>query len=60
MRENPTNATNHSVYYVWYLLHVSELHCHLHGTFLVPSERCSVEEQSIEYCGWDVINKMNE
>jgi hypothetical protein len=22
------------------------------GAFLVPSERCSIEEQSIEYCGW--------
>jgi hypothetical protein len=27
------------------------LHCHPQGAFLVPSERCSVEEQSIEYCG---------
>src|SRR5215471_4805031 len=38
--------------YVWYLLHVSALHCHLQGGFLVPSERCSIEKQSIEYCGW--------
>src|SRR5215468_10134345 len=38
--------------YVWWLLHVSALHCHLQGAFLVSSERCSVEEQSIEYCGW--------
>jgi hypothetical protein len=38
--------------YLWYLLHVSALHCHLQGAFLVPSERCSIEEQSIEYCGW--------
>jgi hypothetical protein len=38
--------------YVWYLLHVSALHCHHQGAFLVPSERCSIEEQSIEYCGW--------
>src|SRR5215471_7046559 len=37
--------------YVWYLLHVSAIHCHLQGAFLVPSERCSIEEQSIEYCG---------
>src|SRR5215510_1257269 len=36
---------------VWQLLHVSALHCHLQGAFLVPSERCSIEEQSIEYCG---------
>jgi hypothetical protein len=35
--------------YVWYLLHVSTLRCHLKGAFLVPSERCSIEEQSIEY-----------
>jgi hypothetical protein len=38
--------------YVWQLLHVSTLHCHPQGAFLVPSERCSIEEQSIEYCGW--------
>src|SRR5215471_17775902 len=37
--------------YVWQLLHVSALHCHLQGGFLVPSESCSIEEQSIEYCG---------
>src|SRR5215469_12961487 len=38
--------------YVWQLLHVSALHCYFQGAFLVPSERCSIEEQSIEYCGW--------
>src|SRR5215510_13781337 len=38
--------------YVWWLLHVSALHCHLQGAFLVPSQSCSIEEQSIEYCGW--------
>jgi hypothetical protein len=38
------------VNYVWYLLHVSALHCHLQGALLVPSERCSIEERSIEYC----------
>src|SRR5215475_12454289 len=41
--------------YVWQLLHVSALHCHLQGAFLVPSERCSIEEQSIEYCGCSVL-----
>src|SRR5215510_8359121 len=30
--------------HVWLLLHVSALHCHLEGAFLVPSERCSIEE----------------
>jgi hypothetical protein len=35
-----------------YLLHVSALHCHLQGAFLVPSERFSIKAQSIEYCGW--------
>jgi hypothetical protein len=30
--------------YVWYLLHVSALHCPPQGAFLVPSERCSIEE----------------
>src|SRR5215469_10546360 len=38
--------------YVWQLLHVSALHCHLQGALVVPSERCSIEEQSIEYCRW--------
>jgi hypothetical protein len=38
--------------YLWYLLHVSALHCHPQGASLVPSERCSIEEQSIAYCGW--------
>ena len=38
------------------LLHVSALHYHLQGGFLVPSERCSIEEQSIEYCGWCVVS----
>jgi hypothetical protein len=38
--------------YVWELLHVSAIHCHLQGAFLMPSERCSIEEQSVEYCGW--------
>src|SRR5215470_10993613 len=38
--------------YIWQLLHVSALHFHLQGAFLVPCERCSIEEQSIEYCGW--------
>src|SRR5215470_16763943 len=42
--------------YVWYLLHVSALHCQLQGVFLVPSERCSIEEQSIEYCGWAFVS----
>jgi hypothetical protein len=30
------------------LLHVSALYCHLQGAFVVPSERFSIEEQSIE------------
>src|SRR5215475_6566487 len=38
--------------YAWQLLHVSALHYHLQGGFIVPSERCSIEKQSIEYCGW--------
>src|SRR5215469_9891396 len=46
---------NQFINYVWQLLHVSELHCHLQGAFLVPSERCSIEEQSIEYCGCGVL-----
>jgi hypothetical protein len=32
------------------LLHVSALHCHPLGVFLVPYEGCSIEKQSIEYC----------
>jgi hypothetical protein len=38
--------------YVWYLLHVSVLHCQIQGACLVTSGRCSSEEQSIECCGW--------
>jgi predicted aldo/keto reductase-like oxidoreductase len=26
--------------YVWYLLDIFGIHCHLQGAFLVPSERC--------------------
>jgi hypothetical protein len=38
--------------YVWNVLHVSASHCHLQGAFLMPSERYSIDKQSIEYCGW--------
>jgi hypothetical protein len=45
MREKPTNATViNSIYCVCYLLHISALHCHPQGAFLVPFGRCSVEE----------------
>jgi hypothetical protein len=40
--------------YVWYLLHILALHCHPRGAFLVPSERCSIEELiwvDLEYDG---------
>jgi hypothetical protein len=37
--------------YVWSLIYVSALHCQPQEAFLVPSERWSTEEQSIEYCG---------
>jgi hypothetical protein len=30
--------------YVWYLLHVSALYSHPQRAFLVPSERCSIED----------------
>jgi hypothetical protein len=40
------------IQFINYVRHVSALHCHPQGAFLVPSERCSIEEQSIEYCGW--------
>jgi hypothetical protein len=33
--------------YVWYLLHVSVIHCHPQGALLVASDRFSIEEQSI-------------
>src|SRR5215469_17368210 len=45
--------------FVWQLLHVSALHCHLQGAFLVPSERCSIEKQSIEYCGAHHVTRHN-
>src|SRR5215475_12030618 len=34
-----------------HLLHFSALNWHPHGAFLVSSERCSIEKQSVEYCG---------
>jgi hypothetical protein len=37
--------------YVWYVLHVSALYCNPQGAFLVPSERCSIEEQSMQWRG---------
>jgi hypothetical protein len=50
MREKPTIATIiYFINYAWYLLHVSALYCHLQVEFIVPSERCSIGEQSIEY-----------
>jgi hypothetical protein len=54
MREKPINVTIfiQFISYAWYLLHVLVLHCHPQGALLVPSERNSIEEQSIEYCGW--------
>jgi hypothetical protein len=42
--------------YVWYFLHVLALHCHLQGAFLVPSERCSIEEQSIEIVDGRIVS----
>src|SRR5215468_9922642 len=45
--------------YVWYLLHVSALHCHLQGGFLVPSERSSTEKQSREYFGSHHVTRHN-
>jgi hypothetical protein len=53
MRENQQTHQlfNKFINYVWYLLHVSALHCHPQGAFLEPSERCSIEKQSIKYCG---------
>jgi hypothetical protein len=37
--------------YIYIKLYI-KLRCHHQGAFLVPSERCSIEKQSIEYCGW--------
>jgi hypothetical protein len=33
--------------YIRYFLHVSALHCHLQGAFLVPSERCSIVSSDV-------------
>jgi hypothetical protein len=41
---------------VWWLVHVLALHWHPQGAFLVRSERCPIEEQSIEYCGWTFVS----
>jgi hypothetical protein len=43
--------------YVFYLLHVLALHCHPQGVFLVPSQRCSIEKQSIEYTSLDTTRQ---
>jgi hypothetical protein len=32
--------------YVWYLLHVSALHCHLQGAYLGPTQTCTIEQLS--------------
>jgi hypothetical protein len=46
----PTNSSIviQFISYVWWLLHVSALYCHPQGAFLEPSERCSIEVQSIK------------
>jgi hypothetical protein len=59
MREKPTNTPIifiQFINYIWYLLHVSALHCHLQGSFLVPSERCSTEEQSTKFVDGRVVS----
>jgi hypothetical protein len=47
--------------YVWLILHVSALHRHPRGEFLVPFERCSVEEHLSEGTrkapwGWQLVH----
>jgi hypothetical protein len=37
---------------------VSALYCHLQEALLVPSERCSIEEQSID-CFYAYVNEMH-
>src|SRR5215475_12362699 len=58
MREKPTNTPIiiQFINYVWYLLHVLALHCHLQGGFLMPSERCSIEKQSREFVDGCVVS----
>jgi hypothetical protein len=53
MRENPTNKT---IIHLVYSLCVVSPACFgialpSSGSVPMPSERCSIEEQSIEYCG---------
>jgi hypothetical protein len=50
----PTNASIiiQFISYVWWLLHVSALYCHPQGAFPEPSERWSIEVQSIKYYRW--------
>jgi hypothetical protein len=55
MREKPTNMyTNYpfSVLIMYGSSYMFQHYIAIFRKFLVPSERCSVEEQSIEYCGW--------
>src|SRR5215469_182774 len=40
--------------YVWQLLHVLALHCHLQGAFVVPSERCSAHH--VTRCNTPIYN----
>jgi hypothetical protein len=50
----------HLINCVWYPLHVSALHSDIQGAFLVPSERCSIEEQSILYISCSSIEHLSE
>jgi hypothetical protein len=47
MRENQQTRQLfiHFINYVCHLLHISALHCHPLGAFLVPSERCSIVKE---------------
>jgi hypothetical protein len=54
MREKTNKYTNYlfSLLIMYGSSYMFRPFCHLQGAFLVPSEGCSIEEQSIEYCGW--------
>jgi hypothetical protein len=41
MKTNDASIIIQFVSYVWWLLHVSAVYCHLQGAFLEASERCA-------------------
>jgi hypothetical protein len=43
---------HHQEVFTVYVQQLVRVMCYHQGAFLTPSEKCSIEEQSIEYFGW--------